>query len=108
MPPPYKHHVFVCLHERPAGDPRGSCLEKGSDGLLKQLKNACKEAGLDDVRVNKSGCLDNCEQGISIAVYPENVWYGHVTPGDVTELTRDHFRDGHPVERLRVDGGAKK
>ena len=104
MPVPYKRHLFVCLHERPAGDPRGSCAEKGSADLLKQLKGACKSAGLgDEVRVNKSGCLDNCEQGISIAVYPEAVWYGHVTPGDVDEIVREHAVGGRPVERLRVD-----
>ncbi len=108
MPPPYKRHVFVCLHERPAGDPRGSCLEKGSEKLLKQLKGACKDAGLEDLRVNKSGCLDNCEQGISIVVYPEAVWYGHVQQGDVGELVSEHLQNGRPVERLRLDPGPAK
>jgi (2Fe-2S) ferredoxin len=103
MPPPYRRHVFVCLHERDASDPRGSCGQKGSPALLKQLKGACKAAGLDEVRVNKAGCLDNCELGISVVVYPENVWYGHVGPGDVDELVREHMQGGRPVERLRVD-----
>lgn len=104
MPPPYKRHVFVCLNDRGPDHPRGSCAQKGSEALLKQMKNACKAKGMDaDVRVNKSGCLDNCEQGISVVVYPEAVWYGHVKPEDVDEIVRDHIEGGRPVERLRVD-----
>ena len=104
---PYKRHVFVCLHDRGPGDPKGSCAQKGSEALLKQLKNSCKALGVDGVRVNKSGCLDSCEEGISIVVYPEAVWYGHVTAADVDELAREHVAAGRPVERLRTDGGAE-
>ena len=107
MPPPYKRHVFVCLHERPEGDPRGSCSQKGSPALLKELKAACKTAGLDDVRVNKAGCLDNCEQGISVVVYPEGVWYGGVSAADIPELVSEHMASGRPVARLRVDTEGK-
>jgi (2Fe-2S) ferredoxin len=104
MPPPYKHHVFVCLNDRGPDHPKGSCAQKGSDGLLKQLKGACRAAGLDEhVRVNKSGCLDNCAQGISIVVYPEGVWYGHVKPEDVDAIVKEHLVGGKPIERLRVD-----
>ena len=103
MPPPYKRHVFVCLHDRGEGNERGSCAQKGSETLLKELKGACNARGLDEVRVNKSGCLDNCEQGISIVVYPEGVWYGHVKQGDVPDLVK-HFAGGKPVERLRLPG----
>ena len=100
--PPYLKHAFVCLHERPADAPNGSCLPKGSEALLKKLKIAAHAAGLDEtVRVNKSGCLDNCEQGCSIVVYPEGVWYGHVTLDDVPELVK-HLAGGPPVERLRL------
>ncbi len=28
------------------------------------------------VRINKSLCLDQCEHGPTIVVYPEAVWYG--------------------------------
>ena len=108
MPLPYKRHVFVCLHDRGPDNPKGSCAQKGSEALLKELKGACKELGLDGVRVNKAGCLDNCAQGISVVVYPEAVWYGHVQPKDVDEIVREHIAAGRPVERLRVDGEAKK
>ena len=100
--PPYTKHAFVCLHERPEGAPRGSCLQKGSDKLLKALKIAAHARGLDDtVRVNKSGCLENCERGCSVVVYPEGVWYGHVTLDDVPDII-DHLAGGEPVERIRL------
>ena len=100
--PPYTKHAFVCLHERPEGAPRGSCAPKGAEKLLKALKVAAHARGLDDtVRVNKSGCLENCENGCSVVVYPEGVWYGHVTVDDVPDLV-DHLAGGAPVERLRL------
>jgi len=103
MPPPYRRHVFVCLHDRGPGAPKGSCAQKGSEEVLKQMKEACRAAGLDDVRVNKAGCLDNCALGVSVVVYPEGVWYGRVTSGDVAQIVREHIAGGSPVERLRID-----
>ena len=101
--PPFDKHVFVCLHERPDGEPRGSCAQKGSEALLKALKGAAKRAALGDrVRVQKSGCLDNCEAGCSVVVYPEGVWYGHVTQADIPDLVEQHLKNGQPVERLRL------
>jgi len=103
MPPPFRKHLFVCLHERPEGDPRGDCTSKGSPALLKALKGALKARGLgDEIRAQKSGCLDNCEEGCSVVVYPEGVWYGHVSLADVNELVDKHLVGGEPVERLRL------
>jgi len=54
------------------------------------------------VRVNKAGCLDRCEHGPVIVVYPEAVWYTYVDREDIDEIVESHLRDGHPVERLRL------
>ena len=103
MPPPYQKHVFVCLHERDKDDPRGDCASKGSGDLLKKLKKSLKQRGLgDQIRANKAGCLDNCENGCSLVVYPEGTWYGHVKESDVEELVEQHLIGGKPVERLRL------
>lgn len=100
---PYTHHVFVCQNERPDGHPRACCARKGSVDVHAALKEAVAKAGMaKQVRVNKSGCLDQCEQGITIVVYPEAVWYGHVTLADVDEIVREHLVNGRPVERLRL------
>lgn len=104
--PPFEKHVFVCLHQRPDGAPKGSCAQKGSEALLKAFKAAAQKAGLGDrVRVQKAGCLDNCAAGCSVVVYPEGVWYGHVTEADLDELVEQHLKQGKPVERLRLFKG---
>lgn len=99
--PYFRRHVLVCTNARPAGNPRGSCAEKGAEEVLAAIKTSMRRAGLKaDVRTNKSGCLDTCEQGISIVVYPEAVWYQHVKLEDVEELVQEHIVHGRVVERL--------
>jgi (2Fe-2S) ferredoxin len=74
--------------------------------LLTQLKQESKAAGLGGkIRVNQSGCLDQCEHGPVMVVYPEAVWYGHVQPEDAAEIVREHLVGGRPVERLRLADG---
>ena len=71
----FRMHVFVCTNERSPESPRGGCAAKNSLEILTRLKRAAKAEGLKDVRVNKAGCLDNCESGPSCVVYPEGTWY---------------------------------
>jgi (2Fe-2S) ferredoxin len=109
MPPPYRLHVFVCTNERPADSPKPSCKRRGSEAVLTAFKKAIKDEGLlTEVRANESGCLDACDSGISVVVYPEAVWYGGVRVEDVAEIVRSHLLEGRPVERLRrrAQGGA--
>jgi (2Fe-2S) ferredoxin len=92
----FEKHVFVCT----GGD---WCATVDGDGLgvHARLKKAVKAAGLNvRVRVNHSGCLDQCGFGPMVVVYPENVWYWGVQPGDVDEIVREHLVGGRPVQRL--------
>ena len=99
-----ERHVFVCLNERAADDPRGCCAAKGSVEVHARLKKLAHEAGLKGrVRINGAGCLDQCARGVTVVVYPEAVWYGGVTPDDAEEIFREHVLAGRPVERLRLD-----
>ena len=101
--PLFEHHVFVCTNEREESASRPSCLPRGSKKLKSAFKDAIKEAGLKHkVRANESGCLDQCEHGPVVVVYPEAVWYGNVHPGDVEEIVSEHLVGGRPVERLRL------
>jgi len=102
----YSTHVFCCTNERPAGHPRGCCKGKGSERLRNYMKARAKELGLKDVRINASGCLDRCELGPSVVVYPEGVWYSVHTPEDVDEILRVHVIGGGRVERLMMDSPA--
>lgn len=103
MPKP-ERHVLVCLNARPPGTPKGCCAEKGSEALFERLKAMVKELGLARrVIVNRTSCLKHCSRGVTVAVYPENVWYARVTADDLPEIVESHLRDGRPVERLFMD-----
>lgn len=98
-------HIFVCTNERPPGHPKGCCATKGSAQLVAALKEELANRRLlATVRAQKAGCLDACEQGPSIVVYPEGVWYAKVTPADVPEIVESHIVGGRPVERLKRPG----
>src|SRR5438067_4067671 len=99
--PSFQRHVFVCVNERPADDPRGCCKEKGAVEVRDRLKAELKARGIAKiVRANNAGCLDQCARGVSVVVYPEQVWYGGVTVDDVPEIVDKHLIGGEVVERL--------
>ncbi|MFI5201859.1 MAG: (2Fe-2S) ferredoxin domain-containing protein [Candidatus Kapaibacterium sp.] len=99
----FKHHIFVCENVRREDDPKGCCSAKGSPAIREAMKREIKQRGLRGVvRANQSGCLDACEFGSSVVVYPEGIWYGGVTPEDVPEIMESHIIGGKPVERLRI------
>lgn len=100
----YERHIFVCENVRPEGHPRGCCAAKGGAEVRARLKRLIHSQGLQDrVRANQSGCLDQCERGITVVIYPEGVWYGGVTVDDVDEIFERHVLRGEVVERLLLD-----
>jgi (2Fe-2S) ferredoxin len=99
-PPYYRLHVFCCTNKRPSGHPRGSCGAKDSERLRDYLKARAKELGLGDVRINSAGCLDRCELGPVMVVYPEGVWYAYRSYEDIDEILTVHLVEGGRVARL--------
>ncbi len=99
-PPFYRVHVFCCINQRAEGHPRGCCADKGSVGLRDYMKARARKMGLEGVRVNASGCLDRCELGPTMVIYPEGVWYRCRTREDVDAVLAGHVRDGKRVEHL--------
>jgi (2Fe-2S) ferredoxin len=99
----FERHVFVCGNQRGADHPRGCCDPAGGEALHKRFKQAIADRGLTRrVRANRSGCLDQCEHGPTVVVYPDAVWYGGVTAADVDEIVNRHLVAGEPVARLRL------
>lgn len=93
-------HLFVCCNRRPDGHKRGSCAAGGSEKLRDYMKARAKEMGLARTRVNMAGCLDRCELGPCVVIYPEGVWYRIGTPADVDAILERHVRDGARVPHL--------
>jgi len=95
------HHIFVCTSSRPTGQQKGFCHTKGGLELMERLMEEIEERDLGgEVFVTNTGCFGICEKGPILVVYPENVWYGSVTPDDIPEIMDEHIEGGHVVERL--------
>jgi (2Fe-2S) ferredoxin len=58
--------------------------------------------GLKRVRVNLAGCLDRCELGPCVVIYPEGIWYKIETNADVDLILERHIRDGGRAEELML------
>ena len=101
--PSFQRHVFVCINERAPTNSRGCCKAVGGEQVRSRLKSELTQRGIKHlVRANKAGCLDQCEHGVTVVVYPEQVWYGGVTVDDVGEIVQRHLIDGEYVTRLML------
>ena len=96
-----KRYLFVCVNRRPDGTPKGSCAARGAVELHAKLKTLLKERGLADheVRACTSSCLDTCWVGPTIAVEPDDFFYGRVRESDLEAIV-DGLVHGERVERL--------
>jgi predicted metal-binding protein len=83
--PQMKAHLFVCTN-RP--DKEGKCGSKGSEKLRDEVKERCRNAfgKIPELRVNASGCLGYCEQGISAVLYPQGRWFLELKADDGEKL----------------------
>ena len=99
--PGLQRHVFVCINERSPDHPKRCCKARGGAEVRDQLKAELASRGISKiVRANNAGCLDQCEHGVCVVVYPEQVWYGNVTVDDIPELVEKHLVGGEVIERL--------
>jgi len=104
----YKHHVFFCTNKREpdaSGNARPCCADMGAVAIRDYAKKKVKAAGLAGagaVRINNAGCLDRCEEGPCIVIYPEATWYTYVDEKDIDEIVESHLKNGRVVERLKI------
>jgi (2Fe-2S) ferredoxin len=95
-------HLFVCTNRRQDGHQRGSCAAKGSEQVRDYMKARVKERGVGRVRVNSAGCLDRCELGPCVVVYPKGVWYRIATRDDVDRMLAAQFDAGSSAADLEL------
>ena len=99
----YKHHVFFCLNRR--DPPEQCCANHNAEAMKDHAKKRVKTLGIKGeggVRINSAGCLDRCELGPCIVVYPEGTWYTYVDEKDIDEIIDEHLVKGRVVERLKI------
>ncbi|MDQ8024071.1 MAG: (2Fe-2S) ferredoxin domain-containing protein [Moraxellaceae bacterium] len=99
----FKHHVFFCCNQRPEGE--ACCNNQGGSKMQAYAKDRIGKLGMKGkgkVRVNKAGCLDRCDDGPVLVVYPEGVWYTFVDESDIDEIISEHLQNGRVVERLKI------
>ncbi|MFT5525946.1 MAG: (2Fe-2S) ferredoxin [Pirellulaceae bacterium] len=114
--PPFTSHIFVCCNQRAAGHPRGCCDCDGSENLRNLFKAEVKKRNLGPlVRANKAGCLDQCEFGPAVVIYPQGIWYGGVQAEDVPRIIEETVVHGRvledlviPADLLNTKGGRAK
>jgi (2Fe-2S) ferredoxin len=101
--PYYKLHVFLCTNLRDAN--RACCSQLGAAEAVAHCKSRVKALGLSgagQIRVNSSGCLDRCEMGPTLVIYPEGTWYSYVSLEDIDDIVDQHLAKGKVVERLKI------
>ena len=101
--PPFTSHIFICCNRREPGHSRGCCNPDGSDALRNRFKTELKKRGLGPlVRANMAGCLDQCELGPTVVIYPQGIWYGRVQPDDVPRILDETVIGNRVLEDLRI------
>ena len=99
----FKHHVFFCCNQR--GDGEACCNALGASDAQAYAKDRIaqlKLKGKGKIRINKAGCMDRCDDGPVIVVYPDEVWYQYVDKEDIEEIIQEHLINGRVVERLKI------
>lgn len=104
----YSPHIFSCTNKRPDDHPRGCCGTKGGEALRQYWREKLKAAGLDNARANASGCLDQCENGPVVVIYPEGIWYRAATTQDIDRIIAEHLVGGKVVADLQLIERVKK
>lgn len=99
----YQYHVFFCTNSRENGEQ--CCEQCNATAIRSYAKGRIKELGLSGagkIRINTAGCLDRCELGPVLVVYPGETWYNYVDREDVDEIIEKHLIGGEVVERLLI------
>jgi (2Fe-2S) ferredoxin len=99
----YQRHVFFCCNQREPGE---TCCNNHRAGefrtYAKDKIKSLKLNGKGKIRINLAGCLDRCDEGPVLVVYPDGVWYTYVDRHDIDEIIEEHLIHGRVVSRLRI------
>ncbi|OGS97249.1 MAG: 2Fe-2S ferredoxin [Gallionellales bacterium RIFCSPLOWO2_02_FULL_57_47] len=100
----FDKHVFFCTNQRKDGSTccNNHGAEKARDYMKKKVKDLDISSRKNKIRINSAGCMDRCDDGPVIVVYPEGIWYTYVDNKDLDEIVEEHLRHGRIVKRLKI------
>jgi (2Fe-2S) ferredoxin len=90
-----QYHFLICNSFRANGEPQGVCNKKGAMNLLQYLQTEISDRGLDAI-ASTTSCLNVCEKGPILVVYPNELWYHEVTEEKIDEIL-DALEENSPV-----------
>jgi len=100
----FDKHVFFCTNQRKDGE--DCCANHGAEKARDYMKKKVKELDIstrkNKIRINSAGCMDRCDEGPVIVVYPEATWYTYVDHKDLDEIIEEHLKHGRVVGRLKI------
>lgn len=89
---PYEKQIFVCTNNKEGKEP--SCGDHKGEEVFRELRRIAKEKGLHPrIRVAQAKCLGQCNMGVNVMVYPDNIWYSAVKMSDVNEIVKKHIEN---------------
>ena len=98
----YNKHILICIKKHGENSQRVDCASCGGKEIRMEFVKLINQYGLKGkVRANKSGCLDVCELGAAVVIYPENIWYVKVK--DVKEIFERSTLKDEVIKRLVAD-----
>jgi (2Fe-2S) ferredoxin len=75
-----------------------TCTTRGSDDVTLALRRELAAYGLDAlVHTARTRCLGRCDDGCTVVVQPDNVWYREVTPDLARQIVQEHLQAQAPV-----------
>jgi (2Fe-2S) ferredoxin len=97
----YEKHIFVCANQKAEG--KKCCGEAFGMEAVQHLRSRIKEANLQvEIRAQKAGCLDVCQHGPALVIYPEGTFYGSLTMGNLDQIFDSHILKGEKIESLEL------
>jgi (2Fe-2S) ferredoxin len=93
------HHILICSSAKLNGEPKGTCQKKSATDLCSYIQSEIYERGLDNLMVTFTGCMNRCDDGPIMIVYPENLWYGLLNDEKI-DIILDAIEQGKSADEL--------